>query len=66
MEPSFTGKKWRSPARKAKEIAEHVYLGNYRDVTSGAQFYHADYVSPSWARVFDRTIKIGAHIFYEG
>ena len=28
MEPSFTGKKWRSPARKAKEIAvflEHLY-----------------------------------------
>ena len=52
--------------RKAKEIAEHVYLGNYKDVTRGAQFYHADYVNPSWARVFDRTIKIGAHIFYEG
>ena len=52
--------------RKAKEIAENVYLGNYRDVTGGAQFYHADYVRPSWARVFDRTTKIGAHIFYEG
>lgn len=52
--------------RKAKEIAEHVYLGNYKDVTGGAQFYHADYVKPSWARVFDRTTKIGAHIFYEG
>lgn len=52
--------------RKAKEIAEHVYLGNYKDVTGGAQFYHADYVRPSWARVFDRTTKIGAHIFYEG
>lgn len=28
MEPSFTGKKWRSPAKKAKEIAdflEHLY-----------------------------------------
>ena len=28
MEPSFTGKKWRSPARKAKEIAlflEKIY-----------------------------------------
>lgn len=52
--------------RKAKEVAEHVYLGNYGDVTRGAQFYHADYVSPRWARVFDRTTKIGAHIFYEG
>jgi spore germination cell wall hydrolase CwlJ-like protein len=52
--------------RKAKEIAENVYLGNYSDVTRGAKFYHADYVSPSWGRVFDRTTKIGAHIFYRG
>ena len=52
--------------RKAKEIAENVYLGNYRDVTLGAKFYHADYVSPSWGKVFDRTTKIGAHIFYKG
>jgi spore germination cell wall hydrolase CwlJ-like protein len=51
---------------KAKEIAEHVYIGNYGDVTRGAQFYHADYVSPSWGKVFDRTTKIGAHIFYKG
>jgi len=51
---------------KAKEIAEHVYLGNYGDVTRGAKFYHADYVSPSWGRVFARTTKIGAHIFYRG
>ena len=51
---------------KAKKIAEHVYLGNYSDVTNGAQFYHADYVSPSWGRVFNRTTKIGAHIFYRG
>lgn len=52
--------------RKAKEIAENVYLGNYSDVTRGAKFYHADYVRPSWGRVFDRTTKIGAHIFYRG
>ncbi len=52
--------------RKAKEIAEDVYLGNYKDVTKGALFYHADYVSPSWGGVFDRTTKIGAHIFYRG
>lgn len=52
--------------RKATMIAENVYLGNYKDVTKGAKFYHADYVSPSWGRVFDRTTKIGAHIFYRG
>jgi spore germination cell wall hydrolase CwlJ-like protein len=52
--------------RKATTVAENVYLGNYSDVTKGAKFYHADYVSPSWGRVFDRTTKIGAHIFYRG
>ena len=52
--------------RKAVEVAEDVYLGNYDDVTSGAKFYHADYVRPSWGRVFDRTTKIGYHIFYRG
>ena len=52
--------------RKSLAIAENVYLGNYGDVTKGAKFYHADYVSPSWGRVFDRTTKIGAHIFYRG
>jgi len=55
-----------SAYRKATAIAEDVYLGNYTDVTKGAKFYHADYVRPSWGRVFDRTTKIGAHIFYRG
>lgn len=50
----------------AKRAAENVYLGNSRDVTHGAKFYHANYVSPSWGRVFDRTTTIGAHIFYRG
>jgi spore germination cell wall hydrolase CwlJ-like protein len=52
--------------RQARNVAEQVYLRNVRDVTGGAKFYHADYVSPSWGRVFDRTTKIGAHIFYRG
>jgi len=52
--------------RKAKEIAENVYLGNYGDVTKGAKFYHANYVNPSWGRVFNKTVVIGAHIFYRG
>ena len=55
-----------SAYRKATAVAEDVYLGNYTDVTKGAKFYHADYVRPSWGRVFDRTTKIGAHIFYRG
>lgn len=52
--------------RRIESISENVYLGNHEDVTNGAQFYHANYVRPYWSRVFDRTIVIGAHIFYRG
>ncbi len=52
--------------RKTRQVAVDVYLKNVGDVTGGAKFYHADYVRPSWASVFDRTKKIGAHIFYRG
>lgn len=52
--------------REARRVAEQVYLRNIGDVTGGAKFYHADYVMPRWAYVFDRTKKIGAHIFYRG
>lgn len=34
------------------------------DITEGAVFYHADYVSPSWAKVKEKTIEIEDHIFY--
>lgn len=50
--------------RRTKEIAEHVYLGNYGDVTHGAKFYHANYVNPNWG--LKRVATIGAHIFYRG
>ena len=35
------------------------------DITSGALFYHADYVNPKWAKTKKRTIKIEDHIFYK-
>lgn len=51
---------------QAREVAERVYYARARDVTSGALFYHADYVRPRWAYVFKRTTTIGDHIFYKG
>ena len=50
----------------ARKAAEDVYLKNIGDVTRGAKFYHADYVRPRWASVFERTRIIGDHIFYKG
>jgi spore germination cell wall hydrolase CwlJ-like protein len=49
---------------EAKRVAENVYLGNTRDVTKGAKFYHANYVNPNWG--LHRVTQIGAHIFYRG
>lgn len=54
---------------EAKEIALFVYA-NYeqiKDVTDGALFYHADYVSKSklGVRNIEQTTKIGRHIFYK-
>ena len=34
------------------------------DITDGAMYYHADYVTPYWAKSFIKTAKIDAHIFY--
>lgn len=49
---------------EAEEIAREVYLRIQGDITSGANHFHADYVSPRWARRFIRTIIIGNHLFY--
>ncbi len=46
-------------------IAEQTYSGLHDDVTGGAQFYHATYVSPRWRHAMDRTTQIGLHIFYD-
>ena len=35
------------------------------DITDGATFYHADYVTPGWAKTKQRTVEIEDHIFYK-
>ena len=32
----------------------------------GAEYFHADYVTPSWAQDFEEVCHIGNHIFYKG
>ena len=50
---------------KAQMIAwEMVEDGRYRGLTEGATHYHANYVSPSWARDLTLVGRIGGHIFY--
>lgn len=49
--------------RDARAVARRV-LGGSGDPTYGATYYHADTVSPSWAKAFTVTAEIGNHIFY--
>ena len=34
-------------------------------ITGGATHYHADYVTPSWAKTMQRVAKVDDHIFYD-
>lgn len=35
------------------------------NLTDGATYYHTTAVRPSWSRKFNRTAKIGVHLFYK-
>lgn len=49
---------------RAMMVARLVNAEAVADPTGGALWYHADYVSPSWAKVKSPTARIGRHIFY--
>jgi spore germination cell wall hydrolase CwlJ-like protein len=49
---------------RAGKIARLLLDGAPRQLTGEATHYHADYVSPRWARVYPRTAQVGTHIFY--
>jgi hypothetical protein len=50
--------------RRSSELALAIYWGQSEDPTSGALWYHADYVNPAWRNDFVLGTKIGRHIFY--
>ena len=50
---------------KAQYIAwEMIEGGKYRGLTEGATHYHANYVTPNWAKDLTLIGRIGEHIFY--
>ena len=51
---------------KISFLAELIMTNEIRflDITDGALFYHADYITPGWAKTKQRTIEIEDHIFY--
>ena len=50
--------------RESLLVAMLIRQGATDDPTKGALWYHADYVSPYWSKVFTPYRKIGSHIFY--
>jgi spore germination cell wall hydrolase CwlJ-like protein len=50
--------------RETQAIARRVFWQYSDDPTSGAMWYHADYVSPEWRTMFAKGPRIGQHIFY--
>ncbi len=49
---------------RVAKVARAMMDGAPRSLTEGATFFHTPAVNPGWARKFERTTKIGAHIFY--
>lgn len=52
--------------REAEHIAYTMVYLDLPDPTDGALWYHADYVSPGWAKAMARVTQIGRHIYYRG
>jgi spore germination cell wall hydrolase CwlJ-like protein len=49
---------------QAYELAQMMIQGNLADNTGGSQYYHASYVTPSWASVIPFIGQIGDQLFY--
>ena len=49
---------------QAIEVAREVLEGEAPDPTGGATYFHALDVAPDWADEFERTARIGGHVYY--
>ncbi len=50
---------------QAMEIArEMLYTGMRGSLHDNVLYYHAEYVSPDWARAMSQVAQIGKHVFY--
>jgi N-acetylmuramoyl-L-alanine amidase len=52
---------WYLAQQVALEITE---LDIMRGITNSATYFHANYVRPRWRLSFEKTIRIGTHLFY--
>lgn len=59
--PKVKSKEW----YRAWNVAEAVYNDKDKIDLSGALFYHAKHIKPSWARKKKPVKRIGSHVFYK-
>lgn len=52
---------WYLAQQVAIEISE---LNIMRGISGSATYFHANRIRPSWSRRFEKTIRIGSHLFY--
>jgi spore germination cell wall hydrolase CwlJ-like protein len=48
----------------ARDISFLLLTQDIIDFTKGSNYFHANYVKPSWRHNMEKTIAIGNHIFY--
>tara|TARA_B100001093_G_C26771129_1_gene990247 strand:- start:653 stop:1198 length:546 start_codon:yes stop_codon:yes gene_type:complete len=61
-EKSYEGKNWTDSEFASTMVLSNIFL---KDLTGGATHYHADYVSPWWAKKLTRTVTIENHLFFK-
>lgn len=49
---------------RVRQVAEAALSGNSGNLTGGATYFHTPAVRPAWSHRFQRTVRIGRHIFY--
>jgi hypothetical protein len=54
-----------SSYKRVGKVARMMLDGAPRNLSGGALFYHTTAVNPSWARKFQRTARLGVHLFYK-
>lgn len=65
MTKPFNPEKEPSSWKQAKDTAILTMTGLFPDVTNGAKYFHTPDILPSWARVKERVLYLGNHIFYK-
>lgn len=48
----------------ALRVSQRAVIGSIKDITGGATHYHADTVSPYWAKGHVPSFQTGRHVFY--